>query len=166
MIVQEVVFDVEMFNSFMKLAIEQAKIARSLGEIPVGALILNQENEIIARGHNLNRSLCDPTAHAEIIALRKACVNLQTDRLIGCSIYVTLEPCPMCASAISFSRISNLYYGASDPKSGGVELGSRIFSQKQTHFKPNIFNGFCEKEINRLMTGFFQSIRQSKKVAE
>ena len=155
-----------MFNSFMKLAIEEAKLAKSLGEVPIGAVILNKKNEILAKGHNLSRSLCDPTAHAEIMAIREACLKLKTDRLIGCSLYVTLEPCPMCASAISISRISNLYYGASDPKSGGIEIGPQIFSHNQSHFKPNIFQGFCEKEISYLMTDFFKEIRKAQKFSK
>ena len=153
-----------MFDSLMELAIEEAKIAGRLGEIPVGALVINKNNEIIARGHNLNRSLHDPSAHAEIIAIRRACAKLQTDRLTGYSMYVTLEPCPMCASAIATSRISTLYYGASDPKSGGVELGPRIFSHKQTHFKPTVFSGFCEEEIKTMLDDFFKSMRRKKKV--
>ena len=148
-----------MFHSFMKLAIKEAKIAEKIGETPVGAIIIDKKNQIVGRGHNLSRSTRDPMAHAEILAIRQACNNLDTNHLAGCSIYVTLEPCSMCASAISVSRISRLYYGASDPKSGGVESGAQIFSQKQTHSKPEIFNGFCEEEISALMKNFFKSIR-------
>ena len=153
-----------MFKSFMKIAIEEAKIARKQGEIPVGAVIINSEKKIISRGRNMNRQLNDPTAHAEIIALRRACSLLGSNRLTGCSIYVTLEPCPMCASAISIANIENLFYGASDPKSGGVENGPRIFLHQQTHFKTNIFQGFYEAETRELLTGFFQSLRKSKKL--
>ena len=152
-----------MFDSPMKLAIEEAKAAIALGEVPVGALVLDSKKQIIARGHNMTRSLQDPSAHAELVVLRKACKKLNSDRLIGCSIYVTLEPCAMCASAISLSRISNLYYGASDQKSGGIEYGAKIFTRKQTHFKPNVFSGFCEEEINKMMSNFFKSIREHKK---
>ena len=151
-----------MFNSFMKVAIEEAKLAQRIGEIPVGALITNSKNEIIARAHNRNRELNDPSAHAEIVAIRRACLIIGSERLLGCSIYVTLEPCSMCASAISLSKIKSLYYGASDFKSGGIEEGARIFSHKQTHFKPNVFSGFCENEIRSIMQDFFTSIRHSK----
>ena len=146
----------------MKVAIEQAKVARKYGEIPVGAVIVNAEKRIIARGRNMNRQLNDPTAHAEIIALRNACSILESNRLTGCSIYVTLEPCPMCAMAISIANVENLFYGASDPKSGGIENGPKIFQHQQTHFKTNIFHGFCETEIGDLLTDFFRSLRQSK----
>ena len=110
----------------------------------------------------MTRELNDPTAHAEIIALRNACTVVGSNRLIGCSLYVTLEPCPMCASAISAANIENLFYGASDPKSGGIEDGPRVFAHKQTHFKTNIFHGFYEAEISELLTDFFQSLRKSK----
>lgn len=146
----------------MKIAIEEAKIAQRCGEIPVGAVIVSAEKKIISKGRNMNRELNDPTAHAEIIALRSACNLLESNRLRGCSMYVTLEPCPMCASAISIANIENLFYGVSDPKSGGIENGPTIFKHEQTHFKTNIFSGFYELEIEDLLTGFFQSLRRSK----
>ena len=148
----------------MKLAIEEAKVAQIHGEVPVGAIIINAEKKVISCGRNMNRELNDPTAHAEIIALRRACELLGSPKLHGCSIYVTLEPCPMCASAISIAHIENLFYGASDPKSGGVENGPRIFSHKQTHFQVNIFQGFCEAEISTLMDDFFSSLRKRPKM--
>ena len=143
----------------MKIAIQQANYAKEKGEVPIGAVIIDAKKEIIALGRNMTKSLKDPTAHAEIIAIRRACNNLNSERLNGCSIYVTLEPCPMCASAIGATRLKNLFYGASDPKSGGVERGPRIFSHKQTHFKTEIFNGFYEEEISKLMKDFFLSLR-------
>ena len=143
----------------MKIAIQQANYAKEKGEVPIGAVIIDAKKEIIALGRNMTKSLKDPTAHAEIIAIRRACNNLNSERLNGCSIYVTLEPCPMCASAIGATHLKNLFYGASDPKSGGVERGPRIFSHNQAHFKTEIFNGFYEEEISKLMKDFFLSLR-------
>ena len=145
----------------MTIAIREANLAKQEGEVPIGAVIVNSENEIIARGRNMTRNLKDPTAHAEILAIRQACHRLNSDRLLGCSIYVTLEPCAMCASAISLARIKNLFYGLADPKSGGVEVGARVFSQRQTHFKSDIYCGFCEEEIKKLMKDFFVFLRKS-----
>ena len=145
----------------MTIAIREANLAKQEGEVPIGAVIVNSENEIIARGRNMTRNLKDPTAHAEILAIRQACQRLNSDRLLGCSIYVTLEPCAMCASAISLARIKNLFYGLADPKSGGVEVGARVFSQRQTHFKSDIYCGFCEEEIKKLMKDFFVFLRKS-----
>ena len=150
-----------MFESFMKIAIREATLAKQEGEVPVGAIIVNASKEIIARGRNMTRNSKDPTAHAEILAIQQACRNLNSERLIGCSIYVTLEPCAMCASAISAARLKNLFYGLTDPKSGGVENGAKIFSHNQTHFKPDIYSGFCEEEIKKLMNDFFIFLRKS-----
>ena len=149
-----------MFKSFMQIAIEEAQLAQEQGEVPVGAVIINSKKEIISFGRNMTRSQNDPTSHAEIVAIRKACNYLKSDRLTGCSIYVTLEPCPMCAYAISKAHIKNLFYGASDPKSGGIEIGPKIFSHTQTHFKTNIFNGFQQETISLLMRNFFLSLRK------
>ena len=149
-----------MFKSFMEIAIQEAYLAREQGEVPIGAVIVNYKNQIISRGRNMIRTLQDPTAHAEIIAIRRACIHLNAERLTGCSIYVTLEPCAMCASAISSAHIKNLFYGASDPKSGGIETGPKIFGHPQTHFKSEIFNGFCEDKISALMKDFFLSVRK------
>lgn len=146
----------------MKLAITEAKAAQKYGEVPIGAVVINSKGKIISLGRNMTRELNDPTAHAEIIALRRACNLVGSSRLIGCSLYVTLEPCPMCATAISIANIENLFYGASDPKSGGIENGPRIFSHKQAHFKTNIFHGFYEAEISVLLTDFFQTLRKFK----
>ena len=144
----------------MKIAIQEAKLARDHGEIPVGAVIIDKKQQIIAVGRNMTRSLKDPTAHAEIIAIRRACRYLKSDKLTNCSIYVTIEPCAMCASAISAAHIKNLFYGASDPKSGGIEMGAKIFSQSQTHFKTEVFNGFYEDDISRIMKDFFLTLRK------
>jgi len=145
----------------MKTAIHQAALAKAKGEVPVGAVIIDSKKKIIALGRNMTRGLNDPTAHAEIIAIRRACKYLNSPRLTGCSMYVTLEPCPMCASAISATHIKNLFYGASDPKSGGIETGPRIFSHEQTHYKTNIFSGFHEEEARNLVKDFFLSLRVS-----
>ena len=147
----------------MKTAIYEATLAKAQGEVPIGAVIIDSKKEIIALGRNMTRSLNDPTAHAEIIAIRRACKYLNSPRLTGCSIYVTLEPCPMCASAISAAYIKNLFYGASDPKSGGIETGPRIFSHEQSHYKTNIFSGLHEDETRELIKDFFLSLRLSNK---
>ena len=149
-----------MFKSFIEIAIREAKLAKELGEVPIGAVIVNSKKEIVALGRNMTRTLKDPTAHAEIIAIKQACKLLRSNNLSDCSIYVTLEPCSMCASAISQARLKNLFYGASDPKSGGVEAGSKIFSHEQTHHKTNVFCGFHEEEISKLMREFFLSLRK------
>ena len=148
-----------MFKSFMKIAIKEAQIARDEGEVPIGAVIIDHQGKIVGRGRNMTRCLKDPTAHAEIIAIRRACDYLDSEKLIDCSIYVTVEPCPMCASAISHARVKSLFYGASDQKSGGIESGPKIFTHTQTHFKTEIFNGFEETEINKIMKDFFRSLR-------
>ena len=150
-----------MFKSFMKTAIHQATLAKAEGEVPIGAVIIDAKKEIIALGRNMTRSLKDPTAHAEIIAIRRACKYLNSPRLKGCSMYVTIEPCPMCASAISAAYITNLFYGASDPKSGGIETGPRIFTHEQSHYKTNVFSGFHEDETRKLIKEFFLSLRVS-----
>ena len=145
----------------MKTAIHQATLAKAQGEVPIGAVIIDTKKEIIALGRNMTRSLNDPTAHAEIIAIRRSCKYLKSPRLKDCSIYVTIEPCPMCASAISAAYITNLFYGASDPKSGGIETGPRIFSHEQSHYKTNVFSGFHEHETRKLLKEFFLSLRVS-----
>ena len=151
-----------MFNSFMKLALDQAKLAGEKGEVPIGAVVVDGTNNILAQCHNRTRELSDPSAHAEILAIRLACQAINSNRLIGCSLHVTLEPCPMCASAISFARIKTLYYGCSDKKSGGIETGPCIFSHTQLHHKPEIFNGFLEEEISTTMKHFFSKLRETK----
>lgn len=147
------------FQSFMDLAIMEAKEAFNAGEVPVGALII-KDNKIIATSHNQNIKDHDPTAHAEIIALRKACKLLQTNRLVGCDLYVTLEPCAMCAAAIAEARIENLYYLLADQKYGAVENNARIFSQKNCHHKINIYNDIGDdKGYKSLLQKFFQDKR-------
>lgn len=141
-------------QSFMEEAIELAKEAARQGEVPVGAVVV-LEGEIISRAHNLVETLRDPTAHAEILALRQAAQILQATRLGDCDLYVTLEPCTMCASAIAHSRVKRLYYGAYDPKGGAVDHGVRFFSQPTCFHRPEVFGGIDEKECSSLLLNFF-----------
>ena len=141
-------------TDFMSAAIAIAKKAAEMGEVPVGAIVVF-DGKIIASAHNLVENSCDPTAHAEILAIRAACQILQTPRLVGCDLFVTLEPCSMCATAISFARIHRLYFGAYDEKGGGVENGARIFSQKTCHHTPEIYGGIYENECADLLKKFF-----------
>ena len=120
------------FSSYMDIALDEAKEAAKRGEVPVGAVIVTG-GQVIAQAGNRTRELHDPTAHAEMLAIRAACVSMGQERLSGCDLYVTLEPCPMCAAAISNARIARLYYGASDPKSGGVAQGAKVYSLSLIH---------------------------------
>ena len=146
------------FISFMPIAIDEAKKAEGRGEVPVGALI-EIDGKVISSAGNRTRELKDPTAHAEILAIRNACSILGVERLIGANLYVTLEPCPMCAAAISHARIANLYYGASDIKSGGVNQGPCIFNHPQSHHKPEVYDGISEAECKKLILDFFKQKR-------
>jgi len=143
----------------MALALEEARRAAERGEVPVGAVIVAPDGTVIARDGNRTRDLCDPTAHAEMLVIREACRAIGSERLTGFSLYVTLEPCPMCATAISFARIRRLYYGASDPKGGGVESGPRIFTQPTCHHTPEIYGGIAEGEAAQLLKAFFEARR-------
>jgi tRNA(adenine34) deaminase len=148
-------------NKFMQEAIRQAKKALLVNEVPVGAIIVNRSNnQIIAKAFNLAISKNDPTAHAEILVIRKACKKLKTTRLVDCDVYVTLEPCPMCAQAISFARIKNLYFGAADPKGGGVISGPRIFSASSCHHKAEIYENILEQECSVILKNFFKNLRE------
>jgi len=147
------------FKSFMDIALIEARSAAANGEVPVGAVLVSPDGKIAARGGNRSRELNDPTAHAEIVVIREAARRLQRERLVGYDLYVTLEPCPMCAAAISFARISRLYYGAPDPKSGGVEQGARLFSHPQTHHKPEVYAGISEQECASVLHDFFRQKR-------
>ncbi|MEE7449311.1 tRNA-specific adenosine deaminase [Methylobacterium radiotolerans] len=139
-------------------AFAAARAAAVAGEVPVGAAVV-RDGVILAVAHNRPRQLHDPTAHAEILAIRAACSALGTERLTGCDLYVTLEPCPMCAGAISFARIRRLYYGAADPKGGGVEHGPRVFDQPTCHHAPEVYGGFREREAAALLRAFFAQRR-------
>ena len=142
----------------MPLAIIEAKKAASRGEVPVGALI-EINGEIISSAGNRTRELKDPTAHAEILVIRNACSILGVERLTGANLYVTLEPCPMCAAAISNARIASLYFGASDIKSGGINQGPCIFNHPQSHHKPEIYDGIAELGCRKLLLDFFKHKR-------
>jgi len=143
----------------MEAALAEARAAGDRGEVPVGAVIVSPEGGVVARAGNRTRELADPTAHAEILAIRAACAALGSERLTGHDLHVTLEPCPMCAAAIGFARIGRLYYGASDPKSGGVAQGPRIFAHPQCHHAPEVYDGIAAAEAERLLTSFFADLR-------
>ncbi|MEO0485837.1 MAG: nucleoside deaminase [Pseudomonadota bacterium] len=143
----------------MTRALALAAEAAAAGEVPVGAVITGPDGAVLAEARNRMRETCDPTAHAEIAAIRAACAALGTERLTGCALYVTLEPCPMCAAAISAARIARLYYAASDPKSGGVAQGPRVFSHPQTHHVPEIYDGIRAQEAEAQLKAFFRARR-------
>jgi tRNA(Arg) A34 adenosine deaminase TadA len=143
----------------MALALAEARAAGLRGEVPIGAVIVSSAGRVLAAAGNRTRELRDPTAHAEVLAIRAACEVLGSERLIGCDLYVTLEPCPMCAAAISFARLRRLYYGASDPKGGGVEHGARVFSQPTCHHTPEIYAAIAESEAAELLKEFFAAKR-------
>ncbi len=148
------------FPSHMDTALDEARAAAARDETPVGAVIVDPASgAIVARAGNRTRELSDPTAHAEILAIREACAAVGSERLPGLDLYVTLEPCPMCAAAISAARIRRLYYGAADPKSGGVEHGARVLSHPQAHHKPDIYPGLREAEAASLLRDFFAARR-------
>lgn len=147
------------FRSHMDIALAEATAAAERGEVPVGAVVLDAQGQVIARAGNRTRELNDPTAHAEVLAIRAACDALGQERLTGCDLYVTLEPCPMCAGAIANARIARLYYGASDPKSGGVEQGARVFAHPQCHHVPEIYDGISEVAAETLLRDFFKAKR-------
>lgn len=143
----------------MLRALAEAEAAAARGEVPVGAVIAGPDGALLSAAGNRTRELSDPTAHAELLAIRAACAALGMERLTGCDLYVTLEPCPMCATAISFARIRRLYYGASDPKGGGVEHGPRIFSQPTCHHVPEIYPGIGEAHSSEILKEFFRAKR-------
>ena len=145
--------------SHMDVALAQGLAAASRGEVPVGAVIVGPNGAVLAKAGNRTRELNDPTAHAEIVAIREACAALGQERLSGCDLYVTLEPCAMCAAAISFARVRRLYFGASDPKGGGVEHGARVFSQSTCHHAPEIYSGIGGDEAAELLKTFFTDRR-------
>jgi tRNA(Arg) A34 adenosine deaminase TadA len=141
-------------NGHMLAALDEAEAAAARGEVPVGAVIV-ADGRILTGAGNRTRELNDPTAHAEMLAIRAACAALGSERLTGADLYVTLEPCPMCAAAISFARIRRLYFGAGDPKGGGVEHGPRIFSQPSCHHAPEVYGGIAEARSALLLQAFF-----------
>jgi len=145
----------------MQAAMAEARAAAARGEVPVGAVVVAPSGEIVARAGNRTRELHDPTAHAEILAIRAACAEARSERLPGHALYVTLEPCAMCAAAISAARFARLCYGADDPKSGGVAHGARVFSHPQCHHVPEVYDGIAATEAKALLTDFFAARRGS-----
>ena len=145
------------FPSFMDVALDEARAAAKRGEVPVGAVIVSA-GRIVARAGNRTRELSDPTAHAEMLAIRAA-ARVLGERLTGADLYVTLEPCPMCAAAISNARVARLYYGASDPKSGGLGQGPRVFTHPQCHHVPDVYDGLGAEASERLLKDFFAARR-------
>ena len=143
----------------MPTALDEARAAAARGEVPVGAVVSGPDGQVLARAGNRTRELNDPTAHAEMLAIRAACAALGSERLTGCDLTVTLEPCPMCAAAISFARINRLYFGASDPKGGGVENGPRIFNQPSCHHAPDVYGGIAATSAAELLVSFFAARR-------
>lgn len=145
---------------FMALALAEAERAGARGEVPVGAVVVEaSSNAVLASAGNRVEELRDPTAHAEMLALRAAAERQGAPRLTDCDLYVTLEPCPMCAAAISFARVRRLYFGAGDPKGGGVEHGPRIFSQPTCHHRPEVYGGIDEARSGALLKRFFAALR-------
>ncbi len=149
-----------MAQNFMQFALDEARRAAGSGEVPVGAVLVDGlTGEVLARAHNLVDTRADPTAHAELLVIREAAASRGAKRLETCDLYVTLEPCPMCAQAIAFARLRRLYYGAADPKGGGVEHGPRIFSQPTCHHRPDIYGGIDEAAAALLLRDFFRDRR-------
>ncbi len=146
-------------QSIMEIALEEARLAAERGEVPVGAVITGPNGQLLARAGNRTRELHDPTAHAEMLVIRETCVKLASERLIDCDLHVTLEPCPMCAGAISFARIRRLYFGARDAKSGGVEHGARVFTHATCHHAPEVYGGIGESAAQALLRTFFAERR-------
>lgn len=150
--------DVAQTNGFMAAALDEARRAGERGEVPIGAVVV-AEGEIVASAGNETRALSDVTAHAEILAIRRAAAAIGDERLSGADLYVTLEPCTMCAAAISFARIRRLYYGAEDPKGGGVDNGVRFYTRPTCHHAPEVYSGLGETESAALLRDFFQNRR-------
>ena len=143
----------------MLTALVEAEAAAARGEVPVGAVVVDAGGAVLARAGNRTRELADPTAHAELLAIRQACAAQGSERLDRADLYVTLEPCPMCAAAISFARVRRLYFGAADPKGGGVEHGARIFTQETCHHAPEVYGGIEELRSGALLRAFFERRR-------
>jgi tRNA(adenine34) deaminase len=145
-------------TSFMAMALDEARSAGARGEVPVGCVIV-RHGAVVARAGNRTLADRDPTAHAEIIAIRAAAASLGSERLDGCDLYVTLEPCAMCAGAVAFARIRRLYYGAADPKGGAVDNGVKFFGSPSCHHRPEVYGGMAEAEASALLKAFFRERR-------
>lgn len=143
----------------MDMALVEARAAGLRGEVPVGAVVVSPGGVVVAQAGNRTRELCDPTAHAEVLVIRAACLAVGSERLVGHELYVTLEPCVICAGAISAARIARLYYGAGDPKSGGVAQGARVFAQQQCHHVPEVYDGIGAVEAAAVLKDFFAGRR-------
>jgi tRNA(adenine34) deaminase len=142
----------------MEIALDEARAGMAAGEVPVGCVIV-RDGKVIAKAHNRTLTDRDPTAHCEMLAIRQAAATLGSERLIECDLYVTLEPCPMCAAAISFARIRRLYYGAADPKGGAVENGVRYFASATCHHRPEVYGAMAETDAAALLKDFFRARR-------
>jgi tRNA(adenine34) deaminase len=140
----------------MQLALEEAAAAASAGEVPVGAVLLAADGTLLARDHNRIEERADPTAHAELLVIRAAAARLGTPRLVGCDLYVTLEPCPMCAAAASLARLRRIYFGADDPKGGGIEHGPRVLASSSCHHRPEVYGGIAASQAATLLRAFFR----------
>jgi tRNA(adenine34) deaminase len=149
------------FTSQMDLALNEAQQAALAGEVPVGAVIVDARGQVLAAAGNRTRRDCDPTAHAEILAIRQAAAILGQERLVGCTLYVTLEPCAMCAGALVHARVARVIYGAADPKSGGTDHGARVFTHPQSHHRPEVIGGISDEACSTLLVDFFAQ-RRSK----
>ena len=143
----------------MALALAEAEAAAARGEVPVGAVLVDPDGQVVAAAGNRTEEMADPTAHAEMLVIRAGASRLGRPRLVGCDLYVTLEPCPMCAQAIGFARLRRLYYGAADPKGGGVEHGPRIFASPSCHHAPEVYGGIGERKAADLLQRFFRARR-------
>jgi tRNA(adenine34) deaminase len=148
----------EVMTSFMEKALKEARAAGDRGEVPVGCVVV-RDGKVVASAGNRTLADFDPTAHAEVIAIRSACAALGTERLSDCDLYVTLEPCAMCAGAVAFARIRRLYFGAADPKGGAVDNGVKFFASPSCHHRPEIYGGLAEAEASALLRRFFQDKR-------
>ena len=154
--------DAETAEGYMSAALEAAEAAAARGEVPVGAVVVDgMSGDVVARAHNRVEELGDPLAHAEMLALREAMRAKQMSRLVDCDLYVTLEPCAMCAAAVSLARIRRLYFGASDPKGGGVEHGARVFAQSTCHHAPDVYGGIDAARSEALLRTFFANLRRT-----
>ena len=150
------------FTSHMDLALDEARKAGARGEVPVGAVVVGSDGTVVAAAGNRTRELNDPTAHAEMLVIRAACAATGSERLLGHDLYVTLEPCAMCAAAIAAARIRRVYYGAADPKSGGVAHGACVFDHPQAHHAPEVYDGLAEREAAQLLRDFFAQRRNAE----
>ena len=146
-------------TDYMTMALEEAQAAAARGEVPVGAVLVAPDGAVLARDGNRTLECRDPTAHAEMLAIRDVAARLGAPRLTACDLYVTLEPCPMCAQAIAFARLRRVYYGAADPKGGGIEHGPKIFTQPTCHHRPEIYGGIDEARASALLKDFFRDRR-------